>query len=90
MKQSNVNFPLGRGGGPEMYRNEETRGHHFLSRHKPLEWTERSSSPMILFVGQKVRKGTGTCLYFSLNIFAEFFLKIFPNADEFGPFPRCM
>ncbi len=58
-----------------------------VSQGDPLDRAEKSGDPTTFFRGQEVRKGASTCLYFSLNIFAYFFLKVFPNTEDFGPFP---
>ncbi len=44
-----------------------------LSQGDALERVEKFGGPTTPFRGQTVRKGASTCLYFSLNIFDDFF-----------------
>ncbi len=48
-----------------------------LSQGDALEQAENVGGPTTPFRGQTVKKGVSTCLYFSLNIFYDFFLSPF-------------
>ncbi len=53
----------------------------YLSKGIPLERAEKFCGPTTLFRGQKVRKAASKCLYFSLNIFADFVFNPLGSGD---------